>query len=142
VYQGHNPVETFKIAQRLLKVWGIKPDASLTRLRKDIDTAYSKRNAIAHGAWFRIKRNDVRICLAREERITAIGPLDRRIIPEFAKRRVSQFRDDAKYILGVTTRVLELRKFVKAELQAWPRTVPSRLPRRPMRPTQGRSGKN
>jgi hypothetical protein len=133
-YQGHNPVETFTIVKRLLKVWGITPKTNLNSLASDIEKAYSRRNAIAHGAWFRIKRNDVRMILVREERVTPIGPLSRRTIPDFAKQRVSQFRTDANHIHSITRRVLELRKLVAADLKSWPRTIPSRLPRRPAGP--------
>jgi hypothetical protein len=126
VYQGHNTVETFKVVTRLIKVWGLIPSINLAQLAKDIEYAYAKRNEVAHGAWFRMKKNDLRLCLMREARQTTIGILSRRTIPEFAKMRAHHFNDYAKRIHRAADRIRDLKKFVRAQLQEWPRTVPSR----------------
>jgi hypothetical protein len=141
VIRGDNPVETFKTIQRLLDVWDIKI-GGLGGLRRDIEVAYAKRNQLAHGVWVRIKGNDVRLRLVREKRPTAVGVLDRRILPEFAKVRIAQFQKDASYIHKVTARVRALQKHVAVVLRAWPKIVPSRLPRRQRSRPAGRSGKS
>jgi hypothetical protein len=131
--RGDNPVETFKIAQRLLGAWGssIQITSAPTQLSKRIETAYTKRNAIAHGVWVRLKGNDYRLRRVREKRTTDVGELDRRIMPQFAKVTLKQLKKDAQFINAVGSEIQKLIKEVRDSLKAWPKTDPSRAPQHP-----------
>ena len=80
---------------------------------------YDKRNETGHGSWIKVKAGDIRIRLMREERLTVVGMLDRRIMPEAAKRTLKHFNDDAKFINSVADRIRDLTKTVKAALKPW-----------------------
>jgi hypothetical protein len=143
VTRGDNTGETIQAITRLVDLWNITPTENLKRLRKDIEIARGKRNEVAHGVWMRLKLGDVRLRLVRERRMTSVGEIDRRIMPQAAKVSVKRFTDDAAYIHKITKRVRALQKHVRAELKPWPYIIPSRLPRHHQRPNRGRSsGKN
>jgi hypothetical protein len=129
VYEGHNTVQTFLIVIRLMKVWNLVPSINLGKLKQDIKHAYERRNEVAHGAWFRVKKNDLRLCIMREDRETSVGRLSRRTIPDFKKRRSQDFNGYARRIHSAADRVRDLKKFVRAELKAWERTDPTKVPR-------------
>jgi hypothetical protein len=140
IVRGDNPPDLYATACRLMKVWNLP--APSRQLRKDIKKAYDKRNETGHGAWIKVKSGDIRIRLMREERLTVVGMLDRRIMPEAAKRTLKHFNDDAKFINSVADRIRDLIWTVNAELKPWRHiNVVRRPPGRKRVPIRGRSGK-
>jgi hypothetical protein len=140
VVRGDNPPDLYATACRLMKVWNLP--APNPKLRRDIKKAYDKRNETGHGSWIKVKAGDIRIRLMREERLTVVGMLDRRIMPEAAKRTLKHFNDDAKFINSVADRIRDLTKTVKATLKPWQYiNVLKPPPGRKRAPIRGRSGK-
>jgi hypothetical protein len=129
VLRGDNPSANYSILKRLFDLWGITPEVDFKKLKTDIEKACDKRNEVAHGVWVRMKGTDVRLQLVREKRQTEVGLLDRRILPQFAKRGVGALRQDAKFINGITAKVRTLQKQVLAELEPWVKVVPHKLPK-------------
>jgi hypothetical protein len=142
VTRGDNTAEIIQAIERLVDLWNITPTEGLKHLRKDIEKARGKRNDVAHGVWMRVKPGDVRLRFMREKRMTTVGEIDRRILPQAAKVSAKRFADDAAYIHKVTQRVRALQKHVRAALKPWPYTIPSRLPRHRTRPSRDRTDKN
>jgi hypothetical protein len=126
VLRGDNPTANFTIAQRLLKLWSIPVNDR--KLRGDIESACRKRNEVAHGVWLRVQGTQ-QIQLVRDVRPTPVGPLDRRIMPQHAKRTVAHLKTDARFIHGVTDRVSALQKRVRGEVENWELVRPHRKPR-------------
>jgi hypothetical protein len=140
IVRGDNPPDLYAMACRIIKVWNLPPPSP--KLRSDIKKAYDKRNETGHGSWIKVKGGDIRIRLMREERLTVIGMLDRRIMPEAAKRTLKHFNDDAKFINSVADRIRDLTKTVKAALKPWQYiNVLKPPPGRKRAPIRGGSGK-
>ena len=124
VLRGDNPTRTFAAAEQLLKLWSIPFHK---KLKHDIENACDKRNEVAHGVWLRVEGKQ-QIQLVKGERQTPVGPIARRIMPQYAKRTATQLKNDARFIHGVADRVRELRKSVSIELKDWERIRPHRQP--------------
>ena len=125
----------------LLDMWKIIPVVGLEQLRADVEKAAQKRNEVAHGVWLRTPQQNVALRRTRGDRLTSVGQLSRRVIPQTPPTKVEMFKAYADYIDGVIDRVRKLQSQAREQLDPWPYISPQRRYQHPWHPTRDRNGK-
>lgn len=112
-FRYQSALERFKIVERLLVLYDIKPKTNLKSIRRDIERSCQLRDTFAHGIWS-LKDGDIALRITKGEYETDDGIVDRSFVPQASKYSDCFFERNRVEILKFVDRVRDLKNEVVA----------------------------